>query len=220
MRTESSNRWWHALRRIILLEIPFTCKMAAVVCSWHAPPPTLSPPFPSFPLPPFLLSPKRPCPFQDENGDAARSVATPVLSVPTVYHHHTPITPAVLFATKRVAVVVRGTKVGARWNTLPAISPHLFAGSLENKRSRISRWILIRPQRRIGPRLSSCSSPDSLPRSRKARLSVSIARRINSFSSRSIITNNPRILKFSKYLCVYLFEKYWKIILEILNICL
>lgn len=90
-------------------------------------------------LPPFLLSPKRPCPFQDENGDAARSVATPVLSVPTVYHHHTPITPAVLFATKRVAVVVRGTKVGARWNTLPAISPHLFAGSLENKRSRISR---------------------------------------------------------------------------------
>lgn len=50
-------------QRIILLEIPFTCKMAAVVCSWHAPPPTLSPPFPSFSLPPSLPLAEAALPF-------------------------------------------------------------------------------------------------------------------------------------------------------------
>lgn len=108
-------------QRIILLEIPFTCKMAAVVCSWHAPPPTLSPPFPSFPLPPFLLSPKRPCPFQDENGDAARSVATPVLSVPTVYHHHTPITPGRAF---RDETGRRGRPWNEGWREMEHPSSH------------------------------------------------------------------------------------------------
>lgn len=69
--------------RIILLEIPFTCKMAAVVCSWHAPPPTLSPPFPSSPSPSSTLSRRPPLakaalPFPRRWW---RSVATPVSSV-------------------------------------------------------------------------------------------------------------------------------------------